>query len=513
MNGSSKGFGLMNRRNFVVSAAGAAIAAGLPVRAETADTLVIATPADALTWDPIARLHSAGMPIYRSVFDSPLKQSPDLKLGPNLVTAWKWLDDKGKTLELTFRSDVVFHNGDPFTAEDFRFTFFDRLRADSTLALAAIFRNAFEDIEVASPTKAIVKFQRVIPTVLDWWGSMNNLVVPKKYFTAVGKDGFAAKPIGSGPYKLVEHTRGSRIVLEANDRYWNGKAKFRRVVFEVVRDPSARVASIQSRNVDIAEVPIREAVRLGKVKGLVGQVELTSSILMIHMRNDGVFKDQNVRLAAHHAVDKAAIARVFYAGKALPIDVPGNRSMPGYPTDFKFPYDPKLASALLAKSGYKAGNPAKLKMYSTNGAFPNDWDIARAIVGMWRKVGIEAELEPVELSKYYELNYAGKLPEATLWHWANPTNDPELFIGYMLNPKTRFSVWKTDDMGEKLAPLLSEPNYEKRIAGYAALNRYVIEKGYTVPIVQVAGAMVHREGLDVTWYQNGWYEPYRIGPN
>jgi peptide/nickel transport system substrate-binding protein len=493
-----------------VSAAGAAIAAGLPVKAESAGTLVIGTPADVLSWDPIARLHSAGMPIYRSVFDSPLIQSPDLKLGPNLITAWKWLDKTGHTLEVTFRSDAVFHNGDPVTTEDFRFTYFERLQADKKLALGAIFRNVFEDIEIKSPTQAIVHFKRVMPTVLDWWGSMNNLIVPKKYFESVGHDVFVQKPIGSGPYKLAEYIRGSRIVLEAFDRYWNGKPKFQRVVFEVIKDASARAASIQTRNVDLADVPIRDAVRLDKIKGLTGEIGLLSSILMVHMKNDGVFKDKNVRLAAHHAVDKAALSRVFYADKAQPIDVPGTRSMPGYPADFHFPYDPKLARELLAKSGYGPKKPAKLNMFSTHGAFANDWDIARALAGMWKKVGIEADLEPIEIAKYYELNYAGKLPEATLWSWANPTNDPELFIGYMLNPKTRFSVWKTPDMGERLAPLLSEPDYKKRIAGYAALNRYAIEQGYTVPILQVAGSMVYKSDINFTWFENGWYEPYRI---
>src|SRR5690606_26513491 len=118
---------------------------------------------------------------YRSVFDAPLVQGPDLKLGPNVITAWKWIGTDGKTLELTFRDDVTFHNGDKLTAEDFRFTYLERLAADQKLAIAAIFRDVFEDIEVVSPTKAIVKFKRVMPTVLDWWGSMNNLILPKRY--------------------------------------------------------------------------------------------------------------------------------------------------------------------------------------------------------------------------------------------------------------------------------------------------------------------------------------------
>ncbi|MCW5770352.1 MAG: hypothetical protein KIT16_01855 [Rhodospirillaceae bacterium] len=492
------------------------IIAVLPLAGQAAaqdrDTLVIAIPSDIQSWDPLATNSSPTVAVLRTVFDAPLVQGPDLKLKPNVISAWKWIGDDGLKLELTFRDDVYFHNGDKLTAADFRFSYLERLRADEKLPFARTFTSAIEDIEIISPTKALVRFKKPMPTILQWLGFLGQYIVPKAYFEKVGREAFLAKPVGSGPYRLVEYQRGSRIVVEAFDRYWNGKPKTKRVIFEIVREASARTAAIQSKRVDLAlNIPIREAQRLARVPGLVSRIEPTSEIMMIHVKNEGAFKDVNVRLAAHHAIDKAGLSRALFGGKAVPIVVPGIPSTPGYPKDFKFAYDPELAKQYLAKSGFSPAKPVKLKFFTTNGAFPNDYDVAQAITAMWRKVGIDAELEVIELTKYYQLGRGGQLPEATLFTWSNATNDPEFYTGYILNPALRFSVWKSPDMGERLGKLFTEPNYDKRIAGYAEASRFAVEHGYNIPLLQAVGTAVHTDKVDFTWYENTWFETFRIG--
>ena len=168
------------------------------------------------------------------------------------------------------------------------------------------------------------------------------------------------------------------------------------------------------------------------------------------MRADLGFADKNVRLAAHHAIDKAALSKAFYGGAAVPLSVLATPGTPGYLPDFTFHYDPALAKQLLAKSGFSPGKPAKIGFAATNGQFPSDYDIARAIVQMWKKVGIEADLQVIEYAKYFELNRGNKLPEATLYSWDNATGDPEIFAGYLLNPKMPFSPWKDEDIGNRV---------------------------------------------------------------
>ncbi len=146
-----------------------------------------------------------------------------------------------RSLDLEFRNDVTFHNGDKMTAEDFRWTFFERIKAGQKVDIAQSMRKV-TDIEVVSPTHAIMRFDSPAPTAPVWLAFLGSFMVPKDYMEKVGMEAFAAKPVGTGPYKLVEYQMNSRIVLERNDAYWGPKPKLRRVTIEIIKDPSARVA-------------------------------------------------------------------------------------------------------------------------------------------------------------------------------------------------------------------------------------------------------------------------------
>src|SRR5437879_2693758 len=111
-------------------ASGALGALGLPAAALDRDVISIAYPNDVPTWDPHLRLAQNSQSLYKTVFDSPLTQAPDLSVAPNLVRAWTYRDPL--TLELELRDDARFHNGDRVTARDFRYTFFERPRASLT---------------------------------------------------------------------------------------------------------------------------------------------------------------------------------------------------------------------------------------------------------------------------------------------------------------------------------------------------------------------------------------------
>ncbi len=501
----------------LLSGIGALLAIAIAVLAGPAsaqeDTLTIAVPTDVQNWDAQSTNATAQTLILRQVFDAPLTQDKDLKLIGNVISEWHWVD--GLTLAVTLRDDVYFHNGDKLTTEDLRFSYVDRLRNEKdVLQFSGVFNPVIKDIEIVSDTKAVFHLARPMPTLPNWLGFLGQYITPKDYFLKVGREAFMRKPVGSGPYRLVDYQQGARIVLEAFDRYWGGKPAIKNLVFEIIKDPTARVAAISSGRVDIATgVPIREAQRLASDPALVSSIEPTTEILYLNAKREGAYLDRNIRLAAHHAIDKAALSRAFFAGKAPVINAFGVPSMPGYPGDFEIAYDPELSRKLLAESGYSPSKPVKIGFITTNGAFPNDYEVARAIVAMWAQVGIEAELETVDLAKYYELSRGGKLKETALVVYANATNDPELYIGTALNPDSRFSVWKSDDMRDRLAPLFAETDNEKRIAGYTAANVYAMSNGYSMPLLQAVTTVVHKKGINFTWFPNTWYEPYRITRN
>lgn len=471
--------------------------------AQTADTLTIGWPSDVPSWDPNQRFTPDAQPIFKLVFDQPLDQNAKLDLIPKLITKWELAPD-GQSLAVELRDDVVFHNGDKMTADDFRYTFLERIKAGHAVDTKNSWGKV-TDIEVQSPTKALVKFNAPAPTAPQWLSFLGSFIVPKKYMEAVGVEKFREKPVGTGPYKLVEYQLNARIVLERNDAYWGPKPKLKRVTIEIIKDPSARVAAIQSGQVDITiNVPVREVTRLAREATLEGEINPITRVILLQCRNDEGFADQNVRLAAHHAIDKAALSKAFYGGAAVPLSVVATPGTPAYLPDFKFAYDPDMAKSILAKSGFSLEKPAKIKFAATNGHFPSDYDIARAIQQMWAKVGITAELETIEYAKYFELNRGSKLPEATLYSWDNATADPEIFAGYLLNPKMPFSAWKGMEVGDKVLKLFGTADYKTRIEGYKELNKFAVEFGATIPLLQSVQTVVRKKKLKYEKFGNGW---------
>ena len=493
----------LSRRVFAQGASLATLLASLPAVAAGKDSVTIGWPSDVTGWDPNQRFTPDAQALYKMVFDQPLDQSPSLKLIPNLIKAWEMAPD-GMSLALEFRDDVRFHDGSKMTSADFRWTFYERVKAGQKLDIANSFRK-LKDIEIVSPTKAVMRFDSPAPTVPVWLAFLGSFVVPKGYMEKVGLDGFTAKPIGTGPYKLVEYQMNGRIVLERNDDYWGKKPKLKRVVIEIIKDPSARVAAIQSGAIDLTVgVPVREAERLNKVVGLKGELNPIQRVILLQVRNDQGFADANVRLAAHHAIDKAALSKAFYGGAAVPLSLPATPGTPGFVDGFKFAYDPALATKLLAASGFSPAKPAKIGMATTNGQFPNDYDMARAIVAMWKKVGIEAELEVIEYAKYFELNRGNKLPESTLYSFDNATGDPEIYSGYLLNPKLPFSPWKDPVLGEKVIAQFNVADEAKRIAGWRAIGQEAVNTGACMPLLQSVQTLVRKTDLAYAKYGNGW---------
>ena len=480
--------------------------------AAASDSVTIGWPNDVPTWDPNQRFSPDAQPIFKAVFDQPLDQDPQLKLVPHLIKSWELAPD-AMSMPVELRDDVEFHNGDKMTTEDFRYTFFERLKSPLKLDTANSWRKV-EEIEIQSPTKAVMKFNSPAPTAPQWLAFLGSYVVPKKYMESVGPEAFAKKPVGSGPYKLVDYELNSRIVLERNDKYWGPKPQIARVTIQMIKDPSARIAAIQSGQVDCTvNLPVREAQRFAREAGFAGEINPLTRVVLLQVRNDLAFADDNVRLAAHHAIDKEALSKAFYGGAAVPLSIVATPGTPAYLADYQFKYDQNLAKELLAKSGFGPDKPVKIGFASTNGQFPSDYDIARAIVQMWKRVGIEANLDTIEYAKYFELNRGSKLPEATLYSWDNATGDPEIFAGYLLNPKMPFSAWKDMKVGQKVLDLFNVPNYQSRIDGYKDLNKFAVETGATMPLLQSVQTLVRKKALTYTRYGNGWVLPQSMAWN
>ncbi len=510
----------MDRRGFLHMTGGAAATAALSTllfseeaAAQMGKTLTIAYHVSLPAWDPTTGYSAVNpqlMSIYKTMFDQYVDQNPDLSFKPGLLKDWGWTDNKTK-IRMVVRDDAKWHDGKPVTAADIIWNL-QRVANPKTGNPVSFVWASVANLK-ANGNVITGDVKQYMADFFKWMAFLTAYVLPPHYYQKVGKAGFEKKPMGSGPYMFAEFQRGSFVRFKANPNYWGGKPAFENVIFKFVTDPAARVAEIESGRSDLTlNVPFEEYDRLKKKKGLVGVTTPVSDIAMIFFTNVGPMLDINVRQAAVHAVNKKAIVDRLLRGYGIPIDTLLTPDYLGFDPSIKTPYDPKKARALLAKSGYSPKKPVRFKIQTTRGYLPKDYEVIQAIVGMWRRVGIAAEIEVYEAAKHFELRAQHKLAPAAFYNWGNSIGDPTTSVGHAMFSPSPHSAWKTKDMDAMIAPLWGEKDEKKRIEGWKKVDRYIAEKAYVLPLYQQVQPVVHKDTIVFHGHRANFILPQTIKP-
>ncbi len=499
----------LNRRALLqLSAAGASLAAfGLPARAQAIDELVIAYNVNLPAWDPTtgpSAVNPTIQGLYQSVFDQYILQQPDLSPAPGLLTEWGWNDDRSQVW-MTVRDGVTWHDGSPFTPDDVAWSL-ARVADPATGSPIQFVWGTLQNHRVEG-NKVIADVKSFDPTIFKWMYFLTGYVLPKAYFEKVGAEGFEAAPIGTGPYMVEKFERNAFVRLKANANYWGGKPDFDTVTIKFVTDAAARVAEVESGNSHVTlEVPYEEYDRLKA--SLTGIATPVSDIGMIFLNDIEVMTDPNVRRAAALAIDKQTIIDRLLSGYGVPIDTLETPEYEAYDPSIKVGYDPAKAVELLAASGYSVDKPVKFKIQTTKGFKPKDYEMVQAIVGLWRKVGIEAEIEVYEIAKHYELRAADQLAPAAFYNWGNSVGDPTTSTGFAMYGPSPHSVWDGQDVIDMINPLWGEPDEAKRIDGWKKVDAYIAENALVIPLLQYVQPILSAPGVVVTPHASGALLPH-----
>ena len=293
--------------------------------------------------------------IQYALHDALVKPMPGNIMTPSLAESWTLSPDK-KTYDFKLRQGVKFHNGDPFTAEDVKFSF---LRAKSSRVL----KEKVRDIEIVDAHRVRFHLHEPFPDFMAFYGTLataSSWVVPKKYVEKVGDDGFKKHPIGLGPYKFVSNNPGIEVVLEANESYWRKMPSVKRLVLKSVPEPTTRAAMLKKGEVDVAyllDAPAAQELKRDPNFRLAFSGAIGIHFLDFFDQWDpkSPWHDRRVRLAANYAIDRKSINDAENLG--------ASRLTGGMvPRKFEFalalepyPYDPAKAKQLLAEAGYPNG--------------------------------------------------------------------------------------------------------------------------------------------------------------
>ena len=481
--------------------------------AADAGTLTIAYNVNLPTFDPTvggSAVNPTIQSLYQAIFDPYIAQNADLSFKPGLLTKWGWNADRTK-VEMEVREGAIWHNGDPVTAEDVVWSL-ERAGDEKTGNPIQFVWGKCGNYKIDG-NKITGDVKSFEPTFFKWMAFLTGYVLPKKYYESVGAEGFEKKPVGSGPYMVDEFQQDAFLRLKANPKYWGGKPAFDTVVFKFVPDATSRVAEVESGQSDITlEIPYEEYDRL-KGKGFTGYATPISDIGMIFINDVEPMLDKNVRLAANYSIDKKAIVDKLLRGYGVPIDTLEAPGYAAFDPSIKIPYDPKLAMELLAKSGFTPDKPVKFTIQTTRGFKPKDYEMIQAIVGMWRKVGIDATIEVYEIAKHYELRAGDKLAPAAFYNWGNSIGDPATSTGFAMFGPSPHSVWDGKDMIDMIGPLWGEPDEAKRIAGFKAVDKHIAEEGEVIPLLQYVQPIIARKGLTLVPQASGQLLPQLVKPS
>ena len=185
--------------------------------------------------------------ILYALHDALVKPMPGNMLSPSLAESWTVSPDQ-LTYEFKLREGLKFHNGDAFTAEDVKFSFY---RAKGSKVL----RDKVKEVVAVDPARVRFVLHEPWPDFITFYGTILSgagWIVPKAYVERVGDDGFKKAPVGLGPYKFVSYTPGIELVMEANEGYWRKTPSVKRLVFKTVPDSTTRLAMLKRGEVDIA---------------------------------------------------------------------------------------------------------------------------------------------------------------------------------------------------------------------------------------------------------------------
>ena len=405
---------------------------------------------DVSTLDPAIGYDWQNWSMIKSLFDGLMDYEPGTTtLKPNLATGYTVSED-GLTYTFTLRKGVKFHNGREFKASDVKYTL-ERVVNPKTQSPGTGFYATIKGFEEESSGKTdrlsgieivddyTVKFtlNRPDATFLHKMALNFAHIVPKEAVEKWGQD-FGRHPVGTGAFKLEEWTLGQRLVFKANPDYHIADVpKLDSIIFEVGQEPIVALLRLQRGEVDIAgdgipPAKFLEVMHDPQYKDLVvSGDQLHTGYIALNTRIPP-FDDLKVRKAVNMAIDKERIVRVIN-GRAEPANQPLPPLMPGYNKDYTgYPYDPKIARALLAEAGYGDGVETTLFVANTD---PQP-RIAQAIQQDLAAIGMTVDIR--SLAQANVIAAGGEADQAPMiWSggmaWIADYPDPSNFYGPILS--------------------------------------------------------------------------------
>ncbi|WP_457281998.1 ABC transporter substrate-binding protein [Polaromonas sp. P5_D5] len=390
----------------------AAMAVTLSGMTSAAD-LRIGFKAEVTSADPHV-LGAANRGVWMNVYDSLIGQDEKLHPIPLLALSWKAIDEK--QWEFKLRPGVKFHNGEPMTANDVKFSL-DRARALAGPKTFKTYLRAVDSVRVQDPLTVIIKTKEAAPTLPENVGLV--AILSKGSGAEIKEEDFenGKAAVGTGPFKYAGLIPSQQVTMTRNDAYWGSKPAWSKVIYQLIPKEPARAAAMLGGSVDVIDGAAGSLTETLKKSGKVSVVSTTSYLLnylaMDQFRavspyvtsHDGKplaknpFQDKRVRQAITVAINRDAINKFVMKGDAEPATQIVPAGFFGYEPALKLqPGDTARAKALLTEAGYPSG--FKVVLHCTNDRYLNDARVCEAIAQMLTQAGIKTDTRTLPYANF-----------------------------------------------------------------------------------------------------------------
>jgi len=345
------------------------------------------------------------------IFNGLVRLDDKLQPQPDLATRWQASADN-KTYTVQLAPGVRWHDGQPFSSADVKFTFENILVKFSQRTIAAL-GPILDGIDTPDPNTVVFRFKGPYPPFMSLVDEDNAPILPKHLYE--GTDPFTnpanAKPVGTGPFRFESKADGDRITLVRNPTYFkDGQPYLDRIIFRLIANPVQALQAFQAGEINLLS-PIPPQVeqlkaRPGTVVTEKGRLGFSRVIRLIPNMRRKPFDDVRVRQALAYSIDRDFIAKTVYAGLFKPATGPITSGLTGVytPDVTKYPRDVAKAKALLDEAGLRPGpDGVRLKTpFLFDQSFAPVADILKQQLS---EVGIALDLQLVEFNTWVQKVY------------------------------------------------------------------------------------------------------------
>lgn len=471
------------------SAPAAAPAASKPPTAE----VKIGLSAEPNTFDPHLTVGRNTQIFIINVYDGLTARDQQGNLVPALAESWKRLDPT--TWQFKLRSGVKFHNGDEFNAESVKYTL-DRVINPDLKATVSSEMGGIAKTDVVDATTVNVTTKTPDLLLPNRMGELYGAMLSPKYTEAVGKDGIATRPIGTGPFKLVEWAKNERLVLEANESYWRGAPKVKRITVRPILEDAARIAALQTGEVDlIAPVPHARIDELKRNDKLM--VKTFPAPRIFHVTIDvrkPPFDNVKVRQALNYAVDVNSIVKSIYFGYGSRLATVVAKQSLGYDQSIEaYPYDVNRAKQLLAEAGFPNGFDVEFDNFT--GSIADHSKAGEAIVGYLQKAGLNVKQNLFEFGAFGPRRVANQTSPLFIYSIGDAYFEPSWVVRWLTQGNLGM-FYKNPKLDEMLTTIEATDDPKERAKLYTPVQQLLKDEAPFIYLFQADGVMAMGTKID-----------------